>query len=89
MSLAHVGFAISIIGVACTTVFSVEEDVRMEPGDTQIIGPLKVSFVGVSDVPGPNYIAKRGIFDVEHFFYLFTGGGSCTAVHTQTSIRNL
>ena len=59
MSLAHVGFAISIIGVACTTVFSVEEDVRMEPGDTQIIGPLKVSFVGVSDVPGPNYIAKR------------------------------
>ena len=65
MSLAHVGFAISIVGVACTTVFSVEEDVRMEPGDTQIIGPLKVSFVGVSDVPGPNYIAKRGIFDVE------------------------
>lgn len=65
MSLAHIGFAISIIGVACTTVFSVEEDVRMEPGDTQIIGPLKVSFVGVSDVPGPNYIAKRGIFDVE------------------------
>ena len=47
--------------MACTTVFSVEEDVRMEPGDTQIIGPLKVSFVGVSDVPGPNYLAKRGI----------------------------
>lgn len=65
MSFAHIGFAITIVGVACTTVFSVEEDVRMEPGDTQIIGPLKVSFVGVSDVPGPNYIAKRGIFDIE------------------------
>ena len=65
MTLAHLGLSVTLVGVACTSVFSVEEDVRMAPGDEQVIGPLTVKFRDLINVQGPNYQAKRGIFDVE------------------------
>ena len=64
MSVAHLGFAMSLIGVAVTATQSVEQDVRMAPQDTQMLGEAEVRFLGVTEVKGPNYIAQQGIFVV-------------------------
>ncbi|MAT83367.1 MAG: heme lyase NrfEFG subunit NrfE [Gammaproteobacteria bacterium] len=62
MSLAHVGFAVTLIGVSMTSVLSVEEDLRMSPGQTSELGYLSVRFDGVSNRQGPNFVAQRGDF---------------------------
>jgi cytochrome c-type biogenesis protein CcmF len=60
MHLAHVGIAVSIVGVTMVKNFEVERDVRMAPGDTISVGGYTFRFKGVGDVPGPNYRAARG-----------------------------
>ncbi|HEX7034995.1 MAG TPA: heme lyase CcmF/NrfE family subunit [Pseudomonadales bacterium] len=64
MTAAHLGFAVTLIGVAMTSVLSVGRDVRVSPGQTLAVGPLELRFEGVSEVRGPNYVASRGEFVV-------------------------
>ena len=64
MQVAHLGFAVCLIGVALTSVFSVERDLRMAPGDSTDLGSLSVRFVGVARVDGSNYMADQGEFVV-------------------------
>jgi cytochrome c-type biogenesis protein CcmF len=59
MSLAHVGVGIFIIGVAFTTSFSTDRDVRLGPGDSEELAGYRFQFDGVADHPGPNYTAER------------------------------
>ena len=60
MSLAHMGVGIFIIGVAATTTFSIEQDVRLAPGDSEELSGYRFEFAGVSTHDGPNYRAERG-----------------------------
>jgi cytochrome c-type biogenesis protein CcmF len=62
MTMAHLGFAMSMIGVAVTSTQSIEEDVRMSPDDVTTLGSSEVRFLGVREVQGPNYIAQQGVF---------------------------
>ena len=64
MLLAHIGFAIGAVGVAVTSVFSHETEVRLSPGDTVELNARQYHFVSVTTVNGPNYIAQRAKFDV-------------------------
>ena len=64
MSLAHAGFAISLLGVALTHELSVEKDVRLAPGGATVQGGIEFRFLGVIAGPGPNYQAQRGRFEV-------------------------
>jgi len=64
MTLAHLGFAVSVIGIAITSTQSIEEDVRMEPQQVVQLGKAEVRFLGVRTVQGPNYQAQQGIFIV-------------------------
>ena len=64
MWVAHAGVAVSLLGVVLTSVYSVEHDLRMKTGDVADIGPYQFHFQGVSDHPGPNYVATRGRFEV-------------------------
>jgi cytochrome c-type biogenesis protein CcmF len=64
MQLAHIGLAVSVLGVATVTNYQVERDLRMAPGDTTQIGGRQVRFVGVHNVPGPNYRAVQGDFEL-------------------------
>ncbi|AOS97613.1 Cytochrome c-type biogenesis protein CcmF [Microbulbifer aggregans] len=61
MHLAHIGLAVSVLGVALTTVYSVEKDVRMTPGDTHEVAGFNFRFDGVRQVQGPNYRAFEGV----------------------------
>jgi cytochrome c-type biogenesis protein CcmF len=63
MQLAHLGIAVFVVGVTLVGGYQVEKDVRMEPGETVTIDRYTFRFLGVKEVPGPNYKAMRG--DVE------------------------
>jgi len=60
MQIAHLGMAVIILGICLTSHYSVEEDVRMAPGDSIDIGSYQFIFEGVTRQPGPNYDADRG-----------------------------
>ena len=66
MTMAHLGFAVTIIGIAVTATQSVERDVRMLPQDTIELAGMKVTFLGVKAVEGPNYLAQQGVFVVSN-----------------------
>ncbi|MGB0669641.1 MAG: heme lyase CcmF/NrfE family subunit, partial [Porticoccaceae bacterium] len=60
MVIAHLGLAVCILGVGLSSAYSVQRDLRMEPGDSAEVSGYTFEFVGVTQVQGPNYIAYRG-----------------------------
>lgn len=60
MVLAHVGLAVTVVGVTMTSNYDVERDVRMNAGDQVTIGPYLFVFEGVQEIRGPNYLATQG-----------------------------
>jgi cytochrome c-type biogenesis protein CcmF len=64
MTLAHAGVAVFIIGVTLVRGYETERDLRMAVGDKVAIGGYEFTFTGTKEVPGPNYMAVRGDFEV-------------------------
>ena len=62
MVLAHLGFAVSLVGVAVTSTFSHAVDARMAVGDTVVLNDVTYRFADLRRVDGPNYVADRGEF---------------------------
>ena len=62
MVIAHLGFAVSLAGVAVTSTFSHALDVRMDVGDSVTLNDVTYRFAGLRRVDGPNYVADRGEF---------------------------
>lgn len=65
MICAHIGLAVCVLGVGLTTVYDIQRDLRMAPGDRVEIPDYSFEFVGVEPVQGPNYSAYRGEVLVE------------------------
>jgi cytochrome c-type biogenesis protein CcmF len=64
MVLAHVGVGVFIVGVTTVKGYEVERDVRMDVGDTIVVGGYTFKFQGTREVTGPNYRASRGAIEV-------------------------
>jgi cytochrome c-type biogenesis protein CcmF len=64
MVVAHCGVAICIIGVGLTSVYSVQHDVRMEPGDITTIKGYQFKLVSIEPYEGENYIADQATIEV-------------------------
>jgi cytochrome c-type biogenesis protein CcmF len=64
MTFAHLGIAVFIVGVTLVKGYETERDLRMQPGDKVEIGGYEFTFRGTKDVPGPNYAALAGNFEV-------------------------
>ena len=64
MSIAHLGVAVTVIGITLTSHYSTERDLRMKPGETVDIGGYEFLFDGVSNSRGPNYDANVGMVTV-------------------------
>ncbi|MDI9331862.1 MAG: heme lyase CcmF/NrfE family subunit [Alphaproteobacteria bacterium] len=64
MHLAHLGLAVVVLGITGVKSYEVERDVRMGLGDVVEIGPYSFQLKALQEVPGPNYRAMRGVFDV-------------------------
>ena len=60
MTLGHIGLAVTVVGITLTSIYSVEKDVRLTPGDTYALGPYSFAFEGVTQYRGPNYLASQG-----------------------------
>ncbi len=61
MQLAHLGVAACVIGVGVTSNYSVQKDVRLEPGQSLEVAGYEFLFEGSSLVQGPNYRADQGL----------------------------
>ena len=64
MVLAHLGCAVSIAGMACDAAFTKENLIAMGEGETQPIGPFRVTLQGIRERPGPNYLALEAVTSV-------------------------
>ena len=64
MTVAHAGFAMSLLGVALTHELSVEKDIRLAPGEVAEHGGVAFHFNGIVATDGPNYRAQSGRFEV-------------------------
>lgn len=65
MLLAHIGVAISVIGVAVSSGYGIQDDVRMEPGTQAQLAGYSISFIRESGLTGPNYHGSRVEFMVK------------------------
>jgi cytochrome c-type biogenesis protein CcmF len=64
MHLAHLGVAVTVIGVTMVSSYQTERNVRMEVGDTVTVKDYTFRFDGVKDIQGPNYNGARGTLEV-------------------------
>ena len=83
MCLAHIGVAISIIGVTVVKNFEHERDVKMEIGDTTEVGGYTFRFDGATQIEGPNYTASRGQL------FVTKNGKPITVLHPEKRIYNV
>ncbi|MCL6271654.1 heme lyase CcmF/NrfE family subunit [Sansalvadorimonas sp. 2012CJ34-2] len=60
MHTAHIGLAVAIVGVLMTSMYGVERDLRMEPGDSVELAGYTFRFDGVRPQQGPNYLSDYG-----------------------------
>jgi cytochrome c-type biogenesis protein CcmF len=63
MHIAHIGIAVSVVGVTMVKGYETEKDVRMGVGDTVAVGGYTFKLTGIREAMGPNYRADVG--DVE------------------------
>jgi len=64
MVLAHIGVAITIIGVAMVANYSEEKAARMAPGDVETLGAYQFEFVQAGHIEGPNFVSDAARFRV-------------------------
>ncbi len=64
MFVAHLGFAMSVTGVALTVELSSEKDLAMRPGAEVEQYGRTIRFISVEEAKGPNYVAQVGHFVV-------------------------
>ena len=64
MHIAHLGFALAIIGVVVSSGYSEQKDARMTPGTIIHLGDYQFRFDGVEQREGPNYLSDYGTISV-------------------------
>ena len=63
-TLAHTGFAITIVGISMVSVLGVDKHIRMAPGDTVEFSGYEFRFAQTRDIVGPNYTGTEAQFVV-------------------------
>jgi len=64
MMLAHIGVAVTAIGITLVSVYSEERDMRMAPGDTMELADYQFKFLGTKSVKGANFVADQGTIEI-------------------------
>jgi cytochrome c-type biogenesis protein CcmF len=64
MILAHIGVAVTVIGIAVSSGFGIQRDVKMSPGDEVNLAGYSIFFVSESSLTGPNYHGTKACFRV-------------------------
>jgi len=64
MTVAHLGLALTIMGITVSGAWQDEKLQVMRPGETVRVGAYDATFKGAERVAGPNYSALRGTFEI-------------------------
>jgi cytochrome c-type biogenesis protein CcmF len=64
MVCAHLGFAACVTGVVATSQYSLERDLKMSPGDTEVLAGYEFRFDELTPVRGPNFVADQAHISV-------------------------
>ena len=64
MLVAHLGVAVTVLGVVLTSYFSLEENIKISQGQTVQVEDLEVEFYDFKNTEGPNYISSAGSFRI-------------------------
>ncbi len=62
--IAHIGMAMTVIGVTLVSLYDTEKDVRLEKGQSYEMAGYKFAFQGVQVLRVDNYIASRATMEV-------------------------
>ena len=62
--LAHIGFAVTTVGITMVSTLEESEHLKMRPGDVVSINEFEFRFMEVSEINGPNFEGTRGRFDI-------------------------
>jgi cytochrome c-type biogenesis protein CcmF len=66
MVIAHMGIAVTLIGIAFTSIYSEHRDLRMEVGQTVSLHDYDFVMEELRQVKGPNYVAEEARIRVMH-----------------------
>jgi cytochrome c-type biogenesis protein CcmF len=86
MTIAHIGFAVTIIGITITSQHSVDLHERMAPGDKVEFADYQFSLEELRPTTGPNFKATEAVVKVEK------NGVYVTDLHSQKriyTVRNM
>ena len=64
MRLAHIGFAICVIGAMMNSYYGDEKGVRLKPNESATLAGFSFTYDDYQDVIGTNYTAERAIFKI-------------------------
>ncbi|GKW50589.1 heme lyase CcmF/NrfE family subunit [Halomonas sp. NCCP-2165] len=64
MVLGHLGVAVTIVGVAVVSNYSVERNVRLAPGDSVQVAGYEFALTDLQARRGPNFLADTATFEV-------------------------
>ncbi len=62
--IAHIGMAMTVIGITLVSIYDTEKDVRLEKGQSYEMAGYKFSFDGVEFHQGENYTANRATMTI-------------------------
>jgi cytochrome c-type biogenesis protein CcmF len=64
MTLAHIGVAITLVGIILTTALGEQREVRLRVNESTTLGVYEFTFGGVRQFKGPNFVATQARVDV-------------------------
>ncbi len=64
MTLAHLGLAVAVAGITASATWRTESIQTLGRGEAVDVAGYTFTFLGASEVSGPNYAATRGVFTV-------------------------
>jgi len=64
MSVAHFGVGIFVLGISIVQAFSVEEDLRLVPGESVEVAGFTFKLRALRNIQGPNFRALEGEFEI-------------------------
>ncbi|MEC9365084.1 MAG: heme lyase CcmF/NrfE family subunit [Sinimarinibacterium flocculans] len=64
MTLAHFGIGLWVLGVTFVSLYSIERDVRLGPGQSTDLADYRFELLRVEPFSGPNYDADRAVVEI-------------------------
>lgn len=66
MVIAHCGVAATVIGIAVSTNYGVQDDVQLAPGKKVDLAGYNIAFINQTSLNGPNYKGTKAEFKISH-----------------------